>query len=37
MRAMLLDHPGRPLRLAELPRRAPGPGELLIRVRACGV
>jgi propanol-preferring alcohol dehydrogenase len=37
MRAMLLDHPGRPLRLAELPRCAPGPGELLIRVRACGI
>jgi propanol-preferring alcohol dehydrogenase len=37
MRAMLLDHPGRPLRLAELPRGVPGPGELLIRVRACGI
>ena len=37
MRAMLLDAPGRPLRLAELPVPEPGPGELLIRVRACGV
>jgi propanol-preferring alcohol dehydrogenase len=37
MRAMLLDRPGHPLRLAELPPRAPGPGELLIRVRACGI
>ena len=37
MRAMLLDEPGRPLRLSELPVPRPGAGELLIRVRACGV
>ena len=37
MRAMLLDAPGRPLREAELPRPAPGPGEVLLRVHACGV
>jgi propanol-preferring alcohol dehydrogenase len=37
MRAMLLDAPGKPLRLAELPVPRPGAGELLIRVRACGV
>jgi propanol-preferring alcohol dehydrogenase len=37
MRAMLLDHPGKPLRLAEVPRRVPSRGELLIRVRACGI
>jgi len=37
MRAMVLDAPGRPLRLASLERPAPGPGELLLRVRACGV
>jgi len=37
MRAMLLDAPGRPLRAAELPVPEPGPGESLIRVRACGV
>jgi propanol-preferring alcohol dehydrogenase len=37
MRAMLLDDPGRPLRLGELPKRAPGPGEMLVRVAACGV
>ncbi len=37
MRAMLLDHPGRPLRLAELPVPEPGPGQVLLRVHACGV
>jgi propanol-preferring alcohol dehydrogenase len=34
---MLLDAPGRPLRLAEVSRPVPGPGELLLRVQACGV
>src|SRR5712691_7264053 len=37
MRAMLLDAPGRPLRAAELPRPEPGPGQVLLSVRACGV
>ncbi len=37
MRAMLLDAPRRPLRLARLGRPRPGAGELLIRVHACGV
>lgn len=37
MRAMLLDAPGRPLRPAELPVPEPGPGEVLVRVLACGV
>src|SRR2546422_11770729 len=37
MRAMLLDAPGRPLRLAALPRPEPGPGQVLLSVRACGV
>ena len=37
MRAILLDAPRRPLRTAEIPRPAPGPGELLVAVRACGV
>ena len=37
MRAMLLEAAGRPLRLVELPRPEPGPGQVLIRVAACGV
>ena len=37
MRAMVLDAPGRPLRPAGLPAPEPGPGELLVRVAACGV
>ncbi|MFH1330676.1 MAG: zinc-dependent alcohol dehydrogenase family protein [Actinomycetota bacterium] len=41
MRAMLLPRPGpienAPLRLADLPDPAPGPGELLVEVAACGV
>lgn len=37
MRAMLLDAPRRALRLAELPAPVPSAGQLLIRVRACGV
>jgi propanol-preferring alcohol dehydrogenase len=34
---MVLDAPGSPLREAELPRPEPEPGQLLLRVRACGV
>ena len=37
MRAMLLEAPGRPLRMAELPVPEPGPGQVLLRVRACAV
>lgn len=37
MRAMVLDHPGRPLRAADVPRPAPAEGQVLLRVRACGV
>ena len=37
MRATVLDAPGRPLRAAELPEPEPGPGEVLLRVHACGV
>lgn len=37
MRAMQLDRPGTPLRLVERPVPSPGPGELLVRVSACGV
>ena len=34
---MVLDAAGSPLRAAELERPEPGPGEVLLRVRACGV
>ena len=37
MLAMLLDAPCRPLRAADVPRPVPGPGDVLVRVRACGV
>ncbi len=37
MRAMCLDEIGSPLRLAEVSVRHPAAGELLLRVRACGV
>jgi propanol-preferring alcohol dehydrogenase len=37
MRGMLLEKPGDPLRLAELPMPTPGPGQLLLHVRACAV
>jgi propanol-preferring alcohol dehydrogenase len=37
MRAMVLDAPGRPLRATELPDPEPGPGQLLLRVHACGI
>ena len=34
---MVLDRPGTPLRPADLPQPVPGPGQVLLRVRACGV
>jgi propanol-preferring alcohol dehydrogenase len=34
---MLLEAPGHPLLDAELPRPEPGPGQVLLEVRACGV
>jgi propanol-preferring alcohol dehydrogenase len=37
MRAMVLDSPGEPLRVAEVPEPEPGPEELLLRVHACAV
>ena len=37
MRAMRLVTPGQPLQAVSLPDPSPGPGELLLRVAACGV
>lgn len=37
MRAMVLDAPHEPLREREIPMPTPGRGQILIRVRACGV
>jgi alcohol dehydrogenase, propanol-preferring len=37
MRAMVFEGPGRPLRALMRPIPEPGPGQLLLRVRACGV
>jgi alcohol dehydrogenase, propanol-preferring len=37
MRAMVLEAQRQPLRLAELPEPAPGPGQVQLDVRACGV
>ncbi len=37
MRAMLFDGVGRPLRAAQRDTPSPGPGQLLLRVRACGI
>jgi propanol-preferring alcohol dehydrogenase len=37
MWAMVLERAGEPLRLTELPDPVPGPGQVLLRVHACGV
>lgn len=37
MQAMRQERPGDPLRLVTLPDPSPGPGEVLVRVSACGV
>jgi propanol-preferring alcohol dehydrogenase len=37
MRAVLLDAPGRPLRSAEAPEPVARPGQVKVRVHACGV
>jgi alcohol dehydrogenase, propanol-preferring len=37
MQAMVLERPGAPLKLLELPDRRPAAGEVRVRVAACGV
>ena len=37
MRAALLEQPGEPLQLADVREPSPGPGQILLRVHACGV
>jgi propanol-preferring alcohol dehydrogenase len=37
MRAMILEAQHRPLRLVDIPEPVAGPGQLLIRVKVCGV
>jgi propanol-preferring alcohol dehydrogenase len=37
MRAMVLEAPGRPLRLMDVPVPRPGRGQVLVQVHACGV
>ncbi len=37
MKAMILERAGAPLTSAELPDPVPGPGQVLVRVAACGV
>lgn len=37
MKAMVLEAPGTPLHMREVARPLPGPGEVLLRVSACGV
>lgn len=37
MKAAVLNRPGEPLEISELPDPEPGAGEILVRVEACGV
>lgn len=37
MRALLLETPGGPMRITEVPDPQPGPGEVIVAVRACGI
>jgi len=37
MKAVMLRAPGAPVEVAEIPRPEPGPGEVLLRMEACGV
>jgi (R,R)-butanediol dehydrogenase/meso-butanediol dehydrogenase/diacetyl reductase len=37
MKAAVFDAPGRPLKIDEIPDPVPGPGDLVLRVMACGI
>ncbi len=37
MRAMMLERPGEPLRMQDVPSPTPGPGQVRLRVHVCGV
>jgi alcohol dehydrogenase, propanol-preferring len=37
VRAIVLEHPGEPLKAVTLPDPTPAPGQLLLKVEACGV
>ena len=37
MRAVVLNHPGEPLEVTELPDPSPAPGQVRIRVSACAI
>ncbi len=37
MLAMVLERPGQPLKLLEVPTPEPGPGQVRVKVHACGV
>jgi len=37
MRAMVFERTGKPLELRDIPRPMPGPGQILLKVEACGV
>lgn len=37
MRAMLFEEVGKPLRPVRVPVPEPGPGEVLLKVHACGI
>ncbi len=37
MRAMVLQKPGQPLECRDIPIPSPGPDQVLIKIRACGV
>ena len=37
MRAVILEQPGQPLKPTTLPDPEPGPGQLLLQIKACGV